>query len=333
MTRGERIRNRTSEIRNQTKPFHPQLFINKADTASIMKSRSVIYISLFVDLIIAASKFIAAAFTGSSSMISEGIHSLIDAVSQVLLIWGIRTSSRSADADRPFGYGKELYFWSFMVSLVIFIMGGCISFYEGLAHLNKPELQGNPNWNYVILAIAFAFNMVSMIAALKAFNTQRGKMGFWKAVIHTKDPLTIIVLLGDFGDLLGLGVAFLGIYLGRLLHNPYYDGIASMVIGIILIVISGLLVRESKSLLMGETISRRTLRKIVTLIESDEEVIRVKKHFSTYMAPEDVLLQLNTVFKQGLNTKQITDAIERLTKTIQAEYPRIKQIFIEPVRQ
>jgi cation diffusion facilitator family transporter len=296
-----------------------------------MKSRSFIYISLFVDLIIATSKFIAAAFTGSSSMVSEGIHSLIDAISQVLLIWGIKTSSRSADAERPFGYGKELYFWSFMVSLVIFIMGGCISFYEGVIHFNKPQLEVSPVWNYAILAIAFVFNTVSMVVALKAFNKQRGTMAFWKAVVKTKDPLTIIVLLGDFGDLLGLGVAFLGIYLGRLLHNPYYDGIASMVIGIILIVISALLVRESKSLLMGETISRRTLRKIIALIEADDEVIKVKKHFSTYMAPDDVLLQLNTVFKQGLNTRQITDAIERLTKTIQAEYPRIKQIFIEPV--
>ncbi|OCX51793.1 cation transporter [Mucilaginibacter sp. PPCGB 2223] len=296
-----------------------------------MQSRSFVYISLFVDLVIAASKFIAAAFTGSSSMVSEGIHSVIDATSQVLLIWGIATSKRSPDADRPFGYGKELYFWSFMVSLVIFIMGGCISFYEGVVRFNKPVLQGNPAWNYGILAIAFVFNTISMITALKAFNQQRGKMSFWRAVVHTKDPLTIIVLLGDVGDLLGLGVAFLGIYLGRLLHNPYYDGAASMIIGIILIIISGLLVRESKSLLMGETISRRTLRKIIALIEADNEVVKVKKHFSTYMAPEDVLLQLNTVFKQGLNTKQITTAIERLTKTIQARYPRIKQIFIEPV--
>jgi cation diffusion facilitator family transporter len=296
-----------------------------------VNSKSFIYISLVVDIAIAASKFVAAAFTGSSSMISEGVHSIIDAISQVLLLWGIRTSSKSADADRPFGYGRELYFWSFMVSLVIFIVGGCISLYEGWLHFKNPSIVGEPGWNYAILTIAFAFNLVSMIAALKAFNHQRGTMPFWKAVIKTKDPSTIIVLLGDFGDLLGLVVAFLGIFLGRLLHNPYYDGIASMVIGVILIVISGLLVRESKSLLMGETISRRALRKIIALIEADDEVIKVKKHFSTYLSPEEALLQLNTVFKQGLNTKQITDAIERLTKTVQKEFPRIKQIFIEPV--
>lgn len=296
-----------------------------------MKSRVFLYVSLAVDLSIAISKFIAAAITGSSSMISEGIHSVIDTISQLLLIWGVKTSKRSADYDRPFGYGKELYFWSFIVSLVIFVLGGCISFYEGLMRLHKPEFEGNPNWNYIILAIAFVFNMVSMVTALKAFNAQRGKMSFWKALVLTKDPSTIIVLLGDFGDLLGLFIAFLGVLLGRMYHNPYYDGVASMLIGVVLIVISAFLVRESKSLLMGEPTSRKVLKKVIAITQADESVIKVKKHFSTYMSPEDVLLQLNTVFKQDLTTKQITDAIERITKTIQAEYPRIKQVFIEPV--
>lgn len=296
-----------------------------------MKSRAFLYVSLAVDLSIAISKFVAAAITGSSSMVSEGIHSVIDTISQLLLIWGVKTSKRSADYDRPFGYGKELYFWSFIVSLVIFVLGGCISFYEGLMRLHKPQFEGNPNWNYIILAIAFVFNMVSMVSALKAFNAQRGKMSFWKALVLTKDPSTIIVLLGDFGDLLGLFIAFLGVFLGRMFHNPYYDGTASMLIGVILIIISAFLVRESKSLLMGEPTSRKVLKKVIAIAQADESVIKVKKHFSTYMSPEDVLLQLNTVFKQDLTTKQITDAIERITKTIQAEYPRIKQVFIEPV--
>lgn len=297
-----------------------------------MKSRLFLYISLTVDLVIAISKFVAAAFTGSSSMLSEGVHSIVDAISQLLLIWGVRTSRREPDADRPFGYGKELYFWSFIVSLVIFILGGCISFYEGLKRLNHPEFSGNPAWNYSILAIAFVFNLISMVSALKAFNKQRGRIGFWKAVIDTKDPSTIIVIFGDFGDLLGLAVAFLGIWLGRLLNNPYYDGIASMVIGAIMIGISAFLVRESKSLLLGEPVSRRKLKRIITMIQQDEAVVKIKRHFSTYMSPEDVLLQLNAVFKDDLTTRQITDAIERITKNIQEKYPRIKQIFIEPVK-
>ena len=296
-----------------------------------MKSRLLLYISLAVDILIAISKFIAAAVTGSSSMVAEGIHSVIDACSQLLLLWGIRTSQRVPDKVRPFGYGKELYFWSFIVSLVIFILGGCISFYEGLMRLERPAVNESQSWNYIVLAIAFIFTMVSLTSALKVFNKQRGRTPFFEAITESKDPSTFIVLLGDVGDMLGIGVAFLGVFLGQLFHNPHYDGIASMMIGIIMIAISLLLVRESKSLLMGETTSRKTLRKIVALTEADAAVVKVKKHFSMYMAPEEILLQLNTVFKDNLNTRQITDAIERITKVIQQEFPRIKQIFIEPV--
>ncbi len=295
-------------------------------------SRAFLYISLAADVSIAISKFIAAGITGSASMMSEAIHSVIDAVSQVMLIWGIKISKKKADNVRPFGYGKELYFWSFVVSLVIFLIGGCISFYQGLFRLRQPEFRSSPTSSYVTLAIAFVFTSISMFYARKAFNSQRSQPHFLQAVTESKDPSTFIVLLGDIGDMLGLIVAFLGVYLGRLFHNPYYDGIASMIIGLILIAISLLLVRESKSLLMGETTSRKTLRRVVTIAEADEAVLRVKKHFSMYMGPEDVLLQLIAVFKKDLTTQQITDAIERITKLIQAEFPRIKQIFIEPVK-
>jgi cation diffusion facilitator family transporter len=298
-----------------------------------MKSKAFIYISLAVDLLIAASKFTAAAFTGSSSMISEGIHSVIDAISQLLLIWGIKTSSRKADLSRPFGYGKELYFWSFIVSLMIFVLGGCVSVYQGIVRIQHPMLDVNEAWDYSVLAIAFVFTSISLYSAFKAFNKQRGRLSFWKAVNQTKDPSTIIVLLGDVGDILGLIVAFAGVFLGHLYHNAYYDSIASILIGIILIAISGVLVRESKSLLLGEATSRKTLHKVIMLTQADEAVVKVKKHFSTYMSPEEVLLQLNTVFKDNLTTRQITDAIERITKTIQKDFPRIKQIFIEPVRE
>lgn len=296
-----------------------------------MGSRTFIYISLVVDVIIALCKFIAAGFTHSSSMASEGVHSVIDAISQVLLIWGIKSSRRSPSADRPFGYGREFYFWSFIVSLMIFSFGGCISFYEGVVRFRHPEIVGNPAWNYSILIAAFLFNLVAMFSALKAFNRQRGRIGFWKAVIHTKDPSTIIVLLGDFGDVLGLFVAFIGIYLGRLLHNPYYDGAASIIIGMILITISALLIRESKSLLMGETTNRRNLKKIIAIAEADAAIIKIKKHFSTHMSPDEALLQLNAVFKDDLTTREITRAIERITQTIQKQFPHMKQIFIEPV--
>ena len=296
-----------------------------------MKSKSFLFIALAIDILIAVSKFIAAAFTGSSSMVSEGIHSVIDAISQLMLIWGVRSSTKQPDELRPFGYGKELYFWSFMVALVIFILGGCISFYEGLMRLQKPEFNQSQTWNYVILAIAFVFNTVSLVTALKAFNKQRGQKPFLEEITDSKDPSIFIALLGDVGDLICLFVAFLGVYLGHLFNNRYYDGVASMAIGTIMILISLLLVRESKSLLMGEPTGRRTLRKVIALAEADNAVVKVKKHFSTYMAPEEILLQLNTVFKDNLSTKEITDAIERITKNIKDQFPRMKQIFIEPV--
>jgi cation diffusion facilitator family transporter len=296
-----------------------------------MKSKSFIYVSLAVDLLIAASKFVAAIFTGSSSMISEGVHSIIDAASQVLLIWGIKKSTQKADLNRPFGYGKELYFWSFIVSLMIFVLGGCASIYEGVQRLHEPMLDGSAAWDYSVLGLAFIFTGISFYTSLKAFNAQRGTITFWKAVKLTKDPSVLIVLLGDVGDILGLIVAFAGVFLGHLLHKPYYDSIASIIIGVILISVSAVLVRESQSLLMGETTSRKTLRKIVAITQADDAVIKVKKHFSMYLGPEEILLHLNTVFKPNLTTKQITDAIERITENIRKHFPRMKQIFIEPV--
>ncbi len=295
-----------------------------------MKSRGFIYAALASDLAIAVTKFIAAAITGSSAMVSEGIHSIVDSVNQVLLLVGIKKSKKKADEERPFGYGKELYFWSFIVSLLIFSVGGCISFYEGILHFKKPAADTDQTWNYIVLAVAFLFTAVSAIITLRKFNKQRGDLGFFGAITESKDPSVFIVLLGDIGDLLGLVVAFLGVYLGHLLHNRYYDGIASMIIGVFLIAISLLLVRESRSLLMGETASKKTLRKIISLTEADPSIVKVKRHFSMYMAPEEVVLQLIAVFKKDLTTQQITEAIHRISKTIQEKFPRIRQIFIEP---
>jgi len=296
-----------------------------------MKSRLFIYVALAADLAIAITKFFGAALTGSSAMISEGIHSIIDSANQILLLIGIKKSKKKADEKRPFGYGKELYFWSFIVSLLIFSLGGCVSFYEGILRLKKPVVEDNQTWNYIVLALAFIFTAITAGITLKKFNTQRGDLGFWQAVKESKDPSVFIVLLGDLGDLIGLVIAFLGVYLGHLLHNSYYDGIASMIIGVMLIGISGLLLRECRSLLMGESIGKKTLRNIIALAEADPSVVRVKRHFSMYMAPDEVVLQLIAVFDKDLKTQEITEAIQRVIKHIQEKFPRVKQIFIEPV--
>jgi cation diffusion facilitator family transporter len=296
-----------------------------------MKSRLFIYVALAADLVIAITKFVGAAFTGSSAMISEGIHSIIDSGNQILLLIGIKKSKKKADERRPFGYGKELYFWSFIVSLLIFSLGGCVSFYEGILRLKRPAGEENQTWNYIVLGLAFVFTAITAGITLKKFNAQRGRLGFWQAIKESKDPSVFIVLLGDLGDLLGLVIAFLGIYLEHLLRNSYYDGIASMIIGVMLIGISGLLLRECRSLLMGESISKKTLRNIIALAEADPSVVKVKRHFSMYMAPDEAVLQLITVFNKDLKTQEITEAIQRVIKRIQEKFPRVKQIFIEPV--
>lgn len=295
-----------------------------------MESKAFIYVALLADLGIAITKFIAAAFTGSSAMISEGVHSVIDTVNQLLLLFGIKLSKKKADQRRPFGYGREVYFWSFIVSLLMFSIGGCISFYEGIMRMKRPASHENPLWNYIVLAVAFVFTAISLITTLKKFNKQRGDLSFWQAIKESKDSSLFTVLLADIGDIAGLVIAFLGVFLGHLLHNPYYDGIASMVIGVFLVIISLLLVRESRSLLMGETPSRKTLRQIVALAEADPSIVRVKKHFSIYLSPEEIVLQLIAVFKKDLTTAEITVAIKRISRNIHRNFPRFKRILLSP---
>jgi len=296
-----------------------------------MKSKTIVYIALASDVVIAATKFVAAGITHSSAMISEAIHSIIDAISQLLLLWGIVTSKKKPDEERPFGYGRELYFWSFIVSLIIFTMGGCISFYEGLLRFKRPVTHTGEGWNYVVLLVSFLFTAVSAVASFKAFNRQRGDTSFWKAVVRSKDPAVFIVLLGDMGDLICLLIAFAGIWFTHVSGNPRYDGIASILIGLVLVLISMVLVRESRSLLMGETIRKTTMRQIVSITEADPSVVKVQKQFSVYMAPEEIILQITAVFKDGLSTEQITSSISNIIKLIQQQFPLVKQIFIEPV--
>jgi divalent metal cation (Fe/Co/Zn/Cd) transporter len=210
-------------------------------------------------------------------------------------------------------------------------MGGCISLYEGILRFKKPATGENETWNYIVLGISFIVTAVSGYASFKVFNRQRGDTGFWKAVTNSKDPSVFIVVLGDAGDLVCLIIAFAGVYLGHITGNSYYDAFASVLIGIILILISMLLVRESRSLLMGETLKKATLKQIVAITEADPSVIKVKQKLSIYLGPEEIVLQMTAVFEKQLTTDQITGSIRSITYSIQEKFPLIKQIFIEPV--
>lgn len=292
-------------------------------------SKTPIYSALIANLFIAIIKFIAAAVTGSSAMISEGIHSFVDTANEILLLVGIRQSQKPADASRPFGYGKELYFWAFVVSVLIFGVGGGISFYEGITHLLHPHIIEDPLWNYIVLAFALLFDGVSFIIAFKEFNKQRGATPFWEAVKKSKDPTIFVVLFEDAADVLGLGVAFLGVFLGHYFNNPYYDAIASIIIGLILTTISVVLARESRSLLMGESLSKATLDRIVEIAQNSD-VIKIQTPLSMYLGPDDVILVLPISFKPELSQLDLQSSIVKIKGDVQCQFPFIQKIFIEP---
>lgn len=246
-------------------------------------SKIAVYSALFANMAIAVVKFIAAGVTGSSAMVSEGIHSVVDTGNEVLLLLGIPKSKRPPDIHRPFGYGKELYFWSFIVSLLIFAVGAGVSFYEGIMHLQHPTIIKDPFWNYLVLGFALLFDGISFTIALRQFNKERGTTRFWQAIKRSKDPTNFVVLFEDAADVCGLMVAFAGVWLGHYFQNPYFDGIASIIIGLILTAVSVVLARESYSLLMGETASPEVLQHVMQLAAADKNIIRVENPMSMFL--------------------------------------------------
>lgn len=309
--------------------FYPgQVFCAGTSMAS---SKIAIYSALGANLLIAVTKFVAAIITRSSAMMSEGIHSLVDTSNEILLLLGIKKSKRKADENRPFGYGKELYFWSFIVSILIFGLGAGLSFYEGITHLQHPEPPGDPFWNYLVLGVAILFDGASFIIALRSFNKRRGTASFWAAVKKSKDPTSFVVLFEDAADVLGLVVAFCGIYLGHRLGNPAFDGIASLLIGLLLTAVSVILARESRSLLMGETASPQLLSRAISIAEADPAIEIIRSHLSMVLGPEEILLILKARFKDHISAEDVIHSSNYVKKIIQKHFPAVKQVYIEPV--
>lgn len=294
-------------------------------------SKTAIYSALVANLLIAITKFIAAAVTHSSAMVSEGIHSMVDTTNEILLLLGLHKSKKKPDEERPFGYGKELYFWSFIVSILIFGVGGGISFYEGVTHLQHPEPIQNPLWNYIVLGVAILFDGTSFVIALKNFNRHRGDMPFWKAVKKSRDPSSFVVLFEDAADVVGLLIAFGGVYLGHRFNNPYFDGIASILIGLVLTAVSVVLTLESRSLLMGETASKHVLAAVMKIAEENPAVDQVKQQLSMVMGPEELLLIVRLTVQDNQSSQAIADALDDVKQAIRKTYPLFKQIFIEVV--
>ncbi|OKH26951.1 cation transporter [Nostoc calcicola FACHB-389] len=292
-------------------------------------SKKTIFAAMGSNLAIAITKFIAASITGSSAMISEGIHSVVDTGDQLLLLLGISRSQKPANDSHPFGYGQELYFWTFIVAILIFAIGGGMSIYEGITHLINPSPLEDPKWNYIVLGVAILLEGYSWTVALKEFLPTKRKQNFWQAIKNSKDPTVITILFEDTAAILGLFVALIGIFLGHLFNNVYFDGIASIIIGIILAVVAMVLARESKGLLVGESADPQTIANIRYLSKTEPGVKEVIRVLTMQLAPKEVLLNLEIQFSHNLTGEEIALTVESLEANIRQKHPEIKQIFIE----
>jgi len=292
-------------------------------------SKGFIYAAIAANLGIAVAKFVAASFTGSSAMLSEGIHSAVDSGNGVLLLYGVKKSTQPADARHPFGYGKELYFWSMVVAILIFALGGGISIYEGIKHLQHPEPIANPMVNYIVLGIAAVFECVAFTMALKELNQMRGKKGIWQAVKDSKDPTIITVLFEDSAALAGIFVAMIGVFLGSTFGWTWADGTASILIGVILTVVAFMLAIETKALLIGEGANEEVIISIQALIRKEDCIVAIDRPLTMYFGPHDALLALNVEFKNGLGPKATEQAVDRIEAAIRSAHPEIRHIYIE----
>jgi cation diffusion facilitator family transporter len=288
-----------------------------------------IYGAMAANLVIAVTKLAAAAFSGSSSMLSEGIHSLVDTGNQLLLLLGLKKSRKPADESHPFGHGKELYFWSLIVAVALFGVGGGMSIYEGITQLLHPRPLSDPLWSYVVLGVAFLFEGISWVIALRVLLPDIRKDGLRKMLLTTKDPSVLTVLGEDTADLIGIAVAFIGIFLGHRLHSPRADGIAAVVIGLVLAAVAVFLIYQSKRLLLGESADAEVVESIRAAASAVPGIERVGRPLTMHFGPDEVLLNLEVHFLPHLAAAELSAAVDRLEHTIRDKHPEIHRIFIE----
>ncbi len=292
-------------------------------------SKKVIYAALVGNALIAITKFIAAAMTGSSAMLSEGIHSVVDTGNQVLLLLGIKRSQKIPDEKFPFGYGKEVYFWSFIVAILIFAVGSGISLYEGIVHILHPSEITNPKVNYIVLGFALVFEGAAWLMAFKEFKRSKGNWGYFEAVQRGKDPSMFVVLFEDSAAMLGLIIAFLGVALGHLTGIPYFDGVASVLIGLLLGGTAIWLAYETKGLLIGESANPRVVSNIKELLFSHPEIENINEVLTLHMGPQYILVTISADFKDDLTSNEIERVVARIDQDLRQAYPRIKRVFVE----
>lgn len=293
-------------------------------------NKIVVYAALFGNLAIALVKFVAAYITNSSAMLSEAIHSVVDTLNEVLLLYGMKKSQQPANSRHPFGYGRELYFWAFIVALLVFALGAIVSIYQGILHIYHPEAMSNPMINYIVLGIAILCEGTSWFVALKAFRKVKGKQGYFEAFRRSKDPTTFTVLFEDTAALIGLFIALIGIYLSHALNMPMLDGLASVLIGVVLAISAILLARETKGLLMGETADPQLRHNVLNVAELDPAVHSANGVLTEQMGAHQVIASLSLEFKDNLTSDDIEACVNRIEAQIKQLHPEIVALFVKP---
>jgi len=281
------------------------------------------------NLAIAVCKFVAAGFSGSAAMLAEAIHSLVDTGNDGLLLYGLRRSTKPADEDHPFGYGHELYFWTLVVGILIFGLGGGMSILTGILHVVNETTTEASVWSYAVLAIAAVFEGISWWFGYRAFRSEQQGRGVVETIQISKDPTTFSVLLEDSAALAGLAIAFAGIFMSHQLGMPWIDGASSIVIGVLLCLIALVMVYESKGLLIGEGVTKETAHGVRALIAAESDVESIGKLGTLYLGPEDVMLAVEVRFRRDGSVADTRHAIGRMSNAIRAKYPRIRHVFLD----
>lgn len=296
----------------------------------MVSTKKSVYAALVGNLLVAATKTVAALMTGSASMASEAVHSFVDSGNEVLLLYGMRRSARPADKNHPLGYGRELYFWSFIVALLIFALGAAVSVYEGIHHLREPAAIAKPLVSYVVLGLAFVFEGFSFAVALKQFREAKGDLGYLEAVRRSKDPASFMVLLEDAAAMLGILIALAATALAQAFDAPAFDAIGSIAIGAVLAAVALVLARESKSLLIGERADGALADAMLALAAEEAGVAHANGVMTLHMAPDQVVAAISVEFERDLPASRIEAIVAGLEARIAERHPEVVTLFVKP---
>ena len=298
-----------------------------------IRGNIVLYGALAANLGIGVAKFVAAGISGSSSMLTEGVHSCVDSGNQILLLYGQSRAKRPPDRDHPFGYGRELYFWAFVVAILIFAVGAGVSVYEGYRHIMKPEELGSATLNYVVLGISLALEGTSWTIAVREFGRAKGKGSWWHAIRESKDPAGFIVLFEDSAAIAGLVIAAIGVWASHHWNDPRIDGVASIAIGLLLAAVAALLARESKGLLIGERAEPEVIATVRRLVDGHPAITAVNHVRTLHTAPESIFVAISADFVDTVTMGEGELIIADLEARLREALPKLASIYIRPEKR